>query len=165
MRFSWFSLKVWATVEVWDLAEALIDGMSFSTEQIGLLKKTKRCWFHVQSHKWPTNAQLKSIGFPIGAIIELKAMAERNRIATPKSIPASSGDSTPLTWSTSCSSKSPVTHKMTLEKLREAVGHLGAKADDTERKRLIPFVCDKLFDVSSMRKILIRFGESVASWI
>ena len=42
---------------------------------------------------------------------------------------------------------------MTLEKLREAVGHLDTKASDTELKHMIHFVCDKLVDVSSMRKI------------
>ena len=104
----------------------------------------------MRSHKCD---QLKSLGFPIGTISELKAKAESNRIATPTTILASSGDSTPLISSTPCSSKSRITHQLTLEKLREAAGHLDTKANDTERKNMFHFVCDKLVDVSSMRKI------------
>ena len=37
-----------------------------------------------------TDDQLKSLGFTIGAIIELKAKVESNRIATPTAIPANS---------------------------------------------------------------------------
>ena len=136
------------------MAEAFIDGMSFSTEQKDRLKKlVDENMLTLRAITQMTDDQLKSLGFPIGAIIELKAKAESNRIATSTAIPASSGDSTPLISSSPCSSNSPVTDQLTLEKLREAVGHLDTKANDTERKHMIHFVCDKLVDVSSMRKI------------
>ena len=134
------------------MAEEFIDEMSFSKEQKDRLKKlVDENMLTLRSITQMIDDQLKSLAFPIGAFIELKA--EINRIATPTAIPASSGDSTPLISSTPCSSKSPVTHQMTLEKLREAVGHLDTKANDTERKQMTHFVCDKLVDVSSMRKI------------
>ena len=136
------------------MAEEFIDGMSFSKEQKDRLKKlVDENMLTLRSITQMIDDQLKSLAFPIGAFIELKAKAESNRIATPTAIPASSGDSAPLISSTPCSCKSPVTHQMTLQKLREAVGHLDTKANDTERKHMIHFVCDKLVDVSSMRKI------------
>ena len=134
-------------------AEAFTDGMSFSTEQKDRLKKlVDENMLTLRAITQMTDVQLKSLGFPIGPMIELKAKAESNRIATPTTISASSGDSTLLVSSSSCSSKSPVTHQLSLEKLREDVGYL-AKANDTERKHMIHFVCDELVDVSSMRKV------------
>ena len=136
------------------MAEAFIDGMSFSTEQKDRLKKLgNENMLNLRAITQMIGDQLKSLGFPIGAIKELKTKAESNRIATPTAIPASSGNSTPLISSSPCSSKSPVTDQLTLEELREAVGHLDTKANDTERKHMNHFVCDKLADVSSMRKI------------
>ena len=120
------------------MAEAFIDGMSFSTEQKDRLKNlVDENMLTLLAITQMTDDQLKSLGFPIGATIELKAKAESNRIATPTAIPASSGDSTPLISSSPCPCKSPVTDQLTLEKLREAVGHLDTKANDTERKHMI----------------------------
>ena len=135
------------------MAEAVIDRMFFSTEAKDRLKKlVEENMLTLRAITQMTDDQLKSLGFPIGTISELKAKAESNRIATPTTIPGPSGDSFPLILSTPCS-KSPVTHQLTLEKLREAVGHLDTKANDTERKHMIHFVCDKLVDASSLRNL------------
>ena len=107
--------------------------MAFSKEQKDRLKKlVNENMLTLRAITQMTDDQLKSLAFPIGGFIELKAKS--NRIATPTAIPASSGDSTPLISSTPCSSRSPISHQMTLEKLREAVGHLDTKANDTEQK-------------------------------
>ena len=110
------------------MAEAFIDRMSFSTEEKDHLKNmVDENMLTLRAITKMTDNQLKSLGFPNGTILELKAKAESNRIATPTTIPGSSGDSTPSISSTPCSSKSPVTHQLTLEKLREAVGHVTQK--------------------------------------
>ena len=43
---------------------------------------------------------------------------------------------------------------MTLEKLGEAAGHLDTRTNNSKRKGIIHFVCDKLVEVSSMKNIL-----------
>ena len=105
-----------------------------------------------------TNEELKKLGFPIGAIIELKEEAKNNEVVTLNASLASSFDSTPPIASTSSSLPSPVTPpQMTLEKLREAVGHLDTRVNDSKRKDMIHIVCDKLVEVSFMKKILFNF--------
>ena len=76
---------------------------------------------------------------------------------------ARSFDSTPPIASTSSSLPSPVTPtQMTLEKLREAVGHLDTRVNESKRKDMIHIVCDKLVEVSFMKKILFNLESLFA---
>ena len=141
------------------MTEALIEGMSFSKEQKDRLKKLiDENMLTLRAITRMTNEELKKLGFPIGAIIELKEEAKNNEVVTLNASLASSLDSTPRIASTSSSLPSPVTPpQMTLEKLREAVGHLDTRVNDSKRKDMIHIVCDKLVKVSFMKKILFNF--------
>ena len=90
------------------MTEALIEGMSFSKEQKDRLKKLiDENMLTLRAITRMTNEELKKLGFPIGAIIELKEEAKNNEVVTLNASLARSFDSTPPIASTSSALPSP----------------------------------------------------------
>ena len=110
-----------------------------------------------------TNDQLKRLGVLIGAIRKLKEEAKNNQLVTVNASLASLVNSTLSIASTSSFSPSPLTPpQKTLEKIKEAVGHLDTMVTDSKRKELIRIVCLELVGVSSMSKILLDLESLIA---
>ena len=157
-------LKSLPTVKVWIRTEALIEGVSLSKEHKNRFKNLiDENMLTLRAIPRRNIEALTKLDFPHGAIEELKEKAKNIEIVTVNASLASSFDFTPLIASISSSPPRPVTpSQMTLEKLKKAVGHVNTRVNDSKRKDIIHIVFDKLFEISSMKKILFDLESLIA---
>ena len=133
----------------------LLENMDLENSQKEILKQVivKSC-LTTASFKLLTDEQLCAIGFPLPAIVEMKALLERGSEAlTPISLntpnTAASSSSTPSAHFTPVRGENADADELNVEKLKELAGHIDVKVPNG-LKVLTRLVVDEMIKVSAI---------------